>query len=178
VAQALDRNLIHFLEEQPTMRQIILTAALLALSLPALAADPVKISPQTPFAEGISVPDAVRKECGLETQIPTLLTEAAAGGVAISEGDLNTYPGRVLKTRITHILAPGGGPWSGPKSVKVDGELVEGGKVIGSFQARRNATGGGFGTCAMLTRCAQAIAKDINGWLAAPALDSRLGDAK
>ena len=40
------------------------------------------------------------------------------------------------------------------------------------------AFGGYKGTCAILGRCVQAIGKDVGGWLLAPSMNAKLGDAK
>jgi hypothetical protein len=129
---------------------------------------PSKVS----FDKDVHVPEAVKKECGLETKIPEYVKSSApgAGGKA-----------RSLDMKITGLLATGGGNFTGPKSVTVTGTLREGGKTVGSFVARRNASAGAFGgggTCAMLDRCAKAIGKDVGEWLKAPTMNARLGDAK
>ncbi len=67
--------------------------------------------------------------------------------------------------------------FSGPKWVRIDGTLKRGGKVVGSFRAKRN-TVTGKGTCGMLNRCIAAIADDIAVWIVAPTKDARLGNAR
>jgi hypothetical protein len=140
-------------------------------SLPLAAAAQVSVPEKIAYAKDVHVPDAVKKECGLETSIPKYVKSAS--GQAAKGGKLDM--------RITGLLATGGGAFSGPKSVTVTGTLREGGKVTGSFVARRNASAGAFGgggTCAMLDRCAKAIGNDVAAWLKAPSKDARLGDAK
>jgi hypothetical protein len=146
--------------------------ALLAaiVSLPLAAAAQVKVPEKIAFEKNVHVPDAVRKECGLETSIPKYVKSASG---AAGKG--------ALDMRITGLLATGGGSFSGPKSVTVTGTLRDGGKVVGNFVARRNASAGAFGgggTCSMLDRCAKAIGSDVAAWLKAPTKDARLGDAK
>jgi hypothetical protein len=147
--------------------------ALLAVivSLPLAAAAQVKVPEKIAFDKAVHVPDAVRKECGLETSIPKYVKASSSGVPGAKSVDM----------KITALLATGGGAFSGPKSVTVTGTVREGGKVTGTFVARRNASAGAFGgggTCAMLDRCAKAIGSDIATWLKAPSKDARLGDAK
>ncbi|HUP90755.1 MAG TPA: hypothetical protein VM074_00795 [Solimonas sp.] len=153
-------------------KRVLNLAAGLALATAALAAQAaaVKLAPTAPFAPDSNATDAVRAECQLTTQVPEAVKEAAGDSVELGEGG----GGRVLKLRIGHVLGVGG-PFL-PKSVSIEGELVEGGKTVGSFHARRQTTGGA--TCAALAKCARTLGKDIAEWLAAPAMDSKLGNAK
>jgi hypothetical protein len=152
------------------VRRMLLAAAIL---LPLSAgAQTLSVPAKVSYDKGVHVPEAVKKECALETKIPGYVKASApsAGKGA-----------RSLDMKITGLLATGGGNFSGPKSVTVTGTLREGGKTVGSFVARRNASAGAFGgggTCAMLDRCAKAIGKDVGEWLKAPSMNARLGDAK
>ncbi|MDH4134418.1 MAG: hypothetical protein OEV31_06480 [Gammaproteobacteria bacterium] len=135
---------------------------------------------KAPFAKDASVPNSVRAECGLEKKVPELIRDAAHkkfDKVVLAPAVSAKTPGKAMGLTITHVLAPGGGPWSGPKSVTVTGTLWDNGKVAGNFRATRNTTRGG-GTCGMLERDAKEIAEDITKWLDAPGKDSLLGDAK
>ena len=130
------------------------------------------------FAPQSGVTDAVVAECGLDrkvpeaiahqTPVPLILAEDPAGGA------------RVLVIQVTAILAPGGGAFSGPKSMTIHGELMEarpeGWLTTASFDARRTTTRGGR-TCDMLGYIVNTLAKDIQPWLAAPSLGARLGEA-
>lgn len=142
-----------------------LVAALVSLPLAAAAA--VSIPEKIAYDKNAGVTDAVKKECALDTKVPQYVKSAAGSS---GKG--------TLEMRITNVLAPGGGAWSGPKAVTVAGTLRDGGKVVGTFTARRQTTRGGYGTCQMLQRDAEAIGKDIAGWLKSPSMDARLGDAK
>jgi len=140
------------------------------VSLPLAAAAQVKVPEKIAFEKGVPVTTAVKNECALETKIPQYVKSAAGSA---GKG--------ALDMKITGLLAPGGGTFSGPKSVTVSGTLRDGGKVVGSFVARRNASAGAFGgggTCNMLDRCAKAIGKDVATWLKSPTMDAKLGDAK
>jgi hypothetical protein len=152
-----------------------IAAIALLLALPALA-EPVRVPSKISFADPGVASDAVRKECQLETNIPQAIAEA--GGDDVKVTDDAGKSGKVFTGKITNVLAPGGGAWSGPKSVLIEGELKENGKVVGTVAARRNTTRGGYGTCGMLNHAAKAAAKDIAEWFKSPSMDARLGDAK
>lgn len=156
---------------------LLFTAALLPLS--GYAAGTLSVPKKVPFEKGIHVPEAVRAECALEQKVADYLREAASGEhqVKVVDSVSAKTPGKALGLTITAVLAPGGGPWSGPKSVTVKGVLWDNGKQIGNFTARRH-TGGGGGTCGMLARDAKEIANDIAKWLGSPGKDDMLGDAK
>jgi hypothetical protein len=144
------------------MRRALLAAL---VSLPLAAAAQVKVQEKIAYEGGVT--DAVKKECALDTKIPQYVKSAAGSA---GKG--------TLEMKITNVLAPGGGAWSGPKAVTVSGTLRDGGKVVGTFTARRQTTRGGYGTCQMLQRDAEAIGKDIGAWLKSPSMDAKLGDAK
>jgi hypothetical protein len=146
------------------MRRALLAAL---VSLPLAAAAEVKVPEKIAYDKNSAATDTVKKECALDTKIPQYVKSAAG---ANGKG--------TLEMRITNVLAPGGGAWSGPKAVTVAGTLRDGGKVVGTFTARRQTTRGGYGTCQMLERDAEALGKDIGGWLKSPSMDARLGDAK
>lgn len=137
------------------------------VSLPLAAAAGVTVPDKIGYDKNAAVTDAVKKECALDTKIPQYVKHAA--GLAGTG---------TLDMKITNVLAPGGGAWSGPKAVTVSGTLRDGGKVVGSFTVRRQTTRGGYGTCQMLVRDAEAIGKDIGAWLKSPTMDAKLGDAK
>ena len=170
------------------MKNSLVTSFLFAVTFicfPVLTAygDSTTITMQIAYDKEADVPSTVRAECALETKLSDFIKSyAESNGVSVTseKGDNANAAGRVLDVRITHALARGGGAWSGPKSVAVRGELREGGKVVGSFRARRTSGGGAFGgfkgTCGILDRCAKTLGKDIAQWLKSPAMDSHLGE--
>ena len=162
----------------------LITAILFSWPLEGVAEDSVYnlVSP-VPFAEGSGASSKVKSECLLDTRLPQFIAEAARQGVTVVIGPTPEADaeGKYLKIEFTSVMGPGGGAWSGPKSVTVKGELIENGEVIGSFIGSRYSTGGVFGgykgTCSILGRCIKALGKDIAGWLRSPTMDARLGDA-
>jgi hypothetical protein len=158
--------------------------AILLAGLPAAdaAAQTVKVQRSIPFAENAAVPAVVREQCALQTKVPEFIQQAAGSSVELVDGALDRKKGRVLALEITEVHAPGGGAFSGPKWMSVNGELFDNGKQIGSFRAKRFSTGGAFGgfkgTCAIIGRCSKTLGSDIAGWLASPTSNAQLGDAQ
>lgn len=149
-------------------------ALVLAFAAPAALADSIKIGGKVPFAEGAAATEAIRKECGLETNMSQYLQEFAKGTVQVAS-NLKGAKGRVFDARIAGVWAAPG-PW-GAASILVEGELRENGKVVGTVASRRNTTRGG-GACQKLVVSGRKVAEDIAGWLKAPTMNAKLGDAK
>ena len=144
---------------------------LVALALPA-GAQTVKVLKKTPYAVQSGAPQVVKDECQLDTKLPEALASVADVQLVDKLGG-----GRTLELVIRDVHAPGGGMFSGPKWMTVNGTLKQGGKAVGSFRARRNSITGG-GTCGMLHRCVGAIADAVAEWLKSPTQDATLGDAR
>jgi len=149
------------------------------------AAGVLNLQKQAPFAKDVAVPEAVKKECDLENKIPDYVRVNAEGSfdkvVLIDSASAGT-PGQALAIKITGLMGKGGGGWSGPKQVSIEGTLWNNGKVAGTFLATRFSSGGAFGgykgTCAILNRCAKELGEDVSKWLTAPSMNARLGDAR
>ena len=155
----------------------------LCLPLTGMAAGTLNLQKRAPYEKDLPVPTAVKAECALETKIPEFVEEAAKGNFdTINMIDMPSANGKHLSMKITGITGLGGGAWSGPKHITIDGTLTENGKVVGTFQATRYSGGGAFGgykgTCSILGRCAKALGKDVANWLEQPSMNARLGDAK
>jgi hypothetical protein len=130
------------------------------------------------FAPGSGVTDAVLAECGLEWKIPEYI--AAWSPVPVVLAHDPTGAARLLTLEVRHVLGPGGGRWTGPKSMSIYGELLEPTgegewQRVASFHARRTTTRG-RGTCEMLEVVANAIGRDVRPWLARPSLNTPLGE--
>lgn len=70
-----------------------------------------------------------------------------------------------------------GSQWSGNPYMVVEGVLWNHGVKIGGFVAQRQSWST-VDSCMSLARVSRALGKDIGKWLASPALNARLGDAK
>lgn len=146
----------------------------------AQAKDVVTISQFTPFAEDSHATDAVKEECGLEERLPKYLKSYAKKHTTVefTTESLENVEGKTLYLEFEQVFAPGGGGYSGAKSVSVVGELKENGEVVGTLTVDRAALFGMVpGTCSMLKRVAKKLGQDIGAWLETPEMDSMLGDA-
>jgi hypothetical protein len=165
--------------------RLALFAACAGLPLTSLAAGSITIAKQAPYVQSMSVPDAVRAECNLPIRVSEFVKEYADKSydkVVLADNVSANTPGQALSMKIVGMTGTGGGAWSGPKHVTVEGTLWENGKVKGTFTAMRYSSGGAFGgykgTCAILGRCVKSIGKDVGEWLLAPKMNAKLGDAK
>lgn len=161
--------------------RVTTTILFLAVLLAAAAqADTVTISKSTPFAEDSGASDNVKNECKMELRFPKYVKDYAKKhtDVVLSSEPLENAEGKVLYLEFEHVFAPGGGGYSGTKSVAVVGELKENGEVIASVTADRAALFGMTpGTCSMLKRAVKKLGQDVGKWLEAPTMDAMLGDA-
>ena len=139
----------------------------------------VGIPEVTPYAPGVHVRDAVRKQCQLGEKVSKFLKQYARNRVEFAEASESE---RYLEMSITEVYALGGGAHTGAKWMEVTGHLTEDGERIASFRAKRYSTGGAFagfkGTCSIIGRCTKAIGRDIADWLRDPTDGARLGDAR
>lgn len=69
----------------------------------------------------------------------------------------------------THLHVIGGGGWTGPKWLVLEGKLFEKGKLVGNFEARRQTIGGSFRTCVTLESLSEEIGDDISSGSRTPA---------
>ena len=150
----------------------VLSLLALGLAAPSALAADITVPQTIPYADSAGVRDAIRKECNLEAELSKALVEFGGGRIAI--GDVKGAKGKVFDGKITGVWAAPG-PW-GAASILVEGELKEGGKVIGTVASRRNTTRGG-GACGKISVSTRKVAEDIADWTKSPAMDSKLGDA-
>jgi hypothetical protein len=136
------------------------------------------------YDKSVSVPPAVQAECGLEGKIVGYVQSSARGfdKIVLVPDATKAGAGKSLVMKIAGISGVGGGAWSGPKNLTIEGTLRENGQVTGTFRATRFSGGGAFGaykgTCAILDRCAKTLGTDVATWLANPIMNARLGDEK
>jgi len=157
---------------------LLLMIPLLAL-VSAAHADTITISESIAFAEDSGASEAVIDECEMQTRLPEYIKKEGKRKVDIelSKEPLEAAEGTVLYLEITNVYAPGGGIYSGSKSVIVAGELKEGSEVIGSMTVRRHSVMGMMpGTCSIMKRIAKKLGEDIAIWLTAPTMNAELGD--
>ena len=134
------------------------------------------------FGEDAGIPAAVKNECNLLQDLSGHIKTAAAGQYASVLEGVAAAPANadVLTIEIINLVGPGGGAWSGGKSVMIKGTLTKQGQNAGSFKALRVSGGGMWGgymgTCAILGRCVKTLGTDVADWLRNPVDNAKLGD--
>jgi hypothetical protein len=140
----------------------------------------VKVPNPVPFGAEADVREAVRNECQLGEKVASFIAQFG-DDIELVSGHPGKN-GRVLDVKISHVFAPGGGAFSGPKWMELEGTLKQDGKRVASFRAKRFTTGGAFagfkGTCSIIGRCTKALGKDVAEWLKNPTDNALLGDAQ
>lgn len=129
---------------------------------------PAILDPAAPIAA------AVKRECGVESLVGNHALKSI--GSARSTDTDQVGANKLLKLTILSVHGAGGGGWSGPKSMTVRADLLQGGQVVRTTVLQRSSTGGVFGgmsgTCAIMERIAVALGKDVSVWLSMPAVQA------
>lgn len=136
---------------------------------------------QVSFPEIELVDKKIREECDITTHLSDDIQYYAKPHFPridlVDSVSANT-PGKALFVRVTILKGGGrGSHWSGERYMVVEGVLWNHGAKIGNFVAQRKSHMT-VDSCMSLARVSRALGKDIGNWLASPALDARLGDAK
>jgi hypothetical protein len=152
-----------------SLRLVLLTGvALLGLHAGvARAASPILIDRTIPLADGVT--DRL-PECPWATELATGIARQADGLVKLSDTPLADGPTRTLKIRATHVHVPGGGNFSGPKWIRLVGELRLDGKLLDTFEMRRTS-GSGWprNACSTARMVAKPLMSDVARWARAHA---------
>jgi hypothetical protein len=170
------------------MRQAIapITIALLCTVLDAKAASEdatIYTSQMAAYSDENSIPKAVLAECRLPQRQAELIEQLAKeSGVVVVRDDtaVAAGKGRILVVEISDTISSGNAFLGHRKQVRVKGRLLEDGTEVGSFTGVRSSMGGavaGFqGSCTVLERCLNTLAKDISLWLKSPTRNARIGE--
>ena len=147
------------------VKALVVLAAFASSS--ALAADKLLVQSPAVLDANAGVGDAIKRECALESTTTSWVMDALKGRAERLEG--KGQQGKVLKLTIVNVIGASGGAWSGPKTMTVRADLVEGGKVIGTTTKTRSSSGGAWGgyksTCAIFGRVMKTLGSDIAGWV-------------
>jgi hypothetical protein len=154
---------------------IIIATGIVAMS--AHAEDVVLVSSLIPYEKDDTANEAVRKECDWNTTMPRYLAKESDGRVKVAEQGFDTATGKKLILVATNLHTLGGGVWTGPKWLVLEGRLMEGDKLLGNFEVRRQTIRGSFRACSTLESLSEDISDDILEWLRKPSLNAKLGDA-
>ncbi len=155
---------------------VVIVACVTAAS--ARAEDIVLVSSLIPYAKDDTAGEAVRKECDWNTTMPRYLAKESEGRVKVAEQSIDTVTDKKLVLVATNLHTAGGGGWSGPKWLVLEGKMTEKGKLLGSFEVRRQTIRGSMRGCGTLASLSEEITGDILEWLKTPSLNAKLGDAK
>lgn len=163
-------------------RTLVLAVALACTGL--ASAQSVQVPRPVPYDENADIAENIRTECKINEQLADLVQEfAKKNGVTVTFGSSEvdtSAPGRVLDLKITNAISMGNAFMGHQKASSVSGTLYENGQKVASFKARRQSMGGAFagykGSCSVLGRTIEAMAKDIGAWLKAPVDGAKLGD--
>lgn len=143
----------------------------------ARAEDVVQVSSLIPYQSDEVANETVRKECNWNTTMPRYLAKESDGHVKVAEQNFDTITGKKLVLVATSLHTLGGGSWTGPKWLVLEGKLTEGGKLLGNFEVRRQTIRGSMRACGTLESLSEEITEDILKWLKKPSLNAKLGDA-
>ncbi len=119
-----------------------------------------------------------KAKCDVQTSLAkAIAVEARRKKVDVTlVPDIATATGPVLSIVIEGMLGFSG-PWKGPKTLTLRGELRDGETSLGSFVARTKGAGLFQGSCEDFTEAAERAAREIAKWLKAPKPRARLGEA-
>jgi len=138
----------------------------------------IRVLSETPLSPAAEIPADVRKECnGLGDSLPKAIVRANRNVTLVqTPAALQEKTGRYLHIEIIKVGARAAGALSGPKHMTVRGALVENGKEIADFEARRGSIAAS-GTCTMLQKTENELGNQIGTWLEHPRPHTFLGDA-
>lgn len=144
---------------------------------PAVAEEVVLVPASIPYQTDEVAKESIRKECTWHTTMPQYLVKKSDGRVQIADKNIDSASGKKLMLVATHLHVIGGGGWTGPKWLVLEGKLLENGKLLGNFEARRQTIRGSLKTCGTLESLSEEIGDDIVEWLNNPGLNAKLGNA-
>ena len=159
------------------MHRLLVVALTCFSSTFSQAADVVLVPSFIPYANDNTAGEDVRKECTWNTTMPRYLAKESSGRVQVAEPGLDSATDKKLMLVATHLHTAGGGGWSGPKWLVLEGKLMEKGKVLGNFEVRRQTIRGSMRGCGTLESLSEEITDDILEWLKNPSMNAKLGNA-
>ena len=149
----------------------------------AVAGNVIYLSREAAYSDIRKVDKAVLSECRLPQLGAEAIENAAReSGISIvrDQEAAKRMQGRTLQVEIVDVTN-WGNPFIGHrKQVVIKGRMLDGGKEIGDFYGKRSSMGGMFagfkGSCTVLERCLEALARDMTPWLKNPVANTRIGE--
>lgn len=160
-----------------TIHGLLIIIATSVVAMSARAEDVVLVSSFIPYQKADTANEVVSKECHWNTTMLPYLAKESEGRVKVAEQGFDTATGKKLILVATNLHTVGGGGWTGPKWLALEGRLMEGNKLLGNFEARRQTIRGSFRACSTLESLSEDISDDILKWLSKPGMNTKLGDA-
>lgn len=129
----------------------------------------IRVLSETPLSPAADVPADVRKECNdLGDELPKAIVRANRNVTLVTTpAALQEKTGRYLFIEIVNVKARAAGALSGPKDMTIRGALIDNGKEIADFEAKRGSYAAS-GTCTMLQKTEKELGAEIGQWLEHP----------
>lgn len=128
-----------------------------------------------------AVNDTVRNECKWLDYMPGLIATAYSDDappmqppLIVKENLVRSPSIRTLVLRVNNVHVIGGGGFTGPKWISMQGELHDGALLVGSFKVLQRDKFGGMKACTQLRSMSESLADKIAEWLRNPELDAKL----
>lgn len=153
---------------------VIASAALILSSANALANNKnIGINAAAGYYDEKIIPANIKAECHqLGAQFSASVAknlQAKGWNVITRRGEAARTKGKNLRLQINTAQSSGNAFVGHRKSVTVEAEFYQDGRLIDTFNATRNSgggIGGGFkGSCAVLKRCVNTLGKDLSKWM-------------
>jgi hypothetical protein len=180
-----DDQLDHMRKSRGVVEVLVVASALGAMLVSPPAQDvaaaagdtPIRVLEETPLSPAADVPSDVRTKCDdLGEELPKAIARGNRRVMLVDNGQqLADRSGKYLSIEITQVKAHGAGALTGPKNMTVRGSLIENGREIANFDAKRK-TMGAAGTCSTLEKAEKELGADIALWLENPRPRAHLGD--
>jgi hypothetical protein len=155
---------------------LLVSCAAVCATPPARADETFLVQSPAVYAPSATVSAPVKAECAPDIRLGNDVFESVSerfpGSLRIGD-PAQAGDRKVLTLTIASAVGFGGGGWSGAKGMTVRANLVEKGRVLGTFYRQRTSKGGILGgvtgTCAIFGKITATLGKDIALWLATTA---------
>ena len=153
--------------------QLFFLMPVLMAALPAVADERLFLQVPALIDAAAPIPEAVRKECALETLMASEALAAIGKRMgAVQAIEMAEQAGDAPRVELTIMAAfgEGGGGITGPKSMTIRANLKKGGVTLATTLLTRESSRGFMGgmltgTCSVFNRISAALGKDVALWL-------------